>query len=79
MGGARSSYAALPASAAAHASYYSTHETGTILSTLTTDIQTIQGFASSSTLNILVDTLTIVCMLGLMFWLNWDFTLIAVR
>jgi ABC-type multidrug transport system fused ATPase/permease subunit len=58
--------------------YYSTHETGTILSTLTTDIQTIEGFASSSTLNILVDLLTIVCMLGLMFWLNWDFTLIAV-
>ena len=59
-------------------SYYSTHETGTILSTLTTDIQTIQGFASSSTLSILVDTFTIVCMLGLMFWLNWDFTLIAI-
>jgi len=58
--------------------YYSTHETGTILSTLTTDIQTIQGFASSSTLSILVDLLTIVCMLGLMFWLNWDFTLIAI-
>src|SRR6185437_5147315 len=59
-------------------SYYSTHETGTILSTLTTDIQTIEGFASSSTLNILVDMLTILCMLGLMFWLHWDFTLIAV-
>ena len=58
--------------------YYSTHETGTILSTLTGDIQTIEGFASSSTLNILVDMLTILCMLGLMFWLNWDFTLIAV-
>ena len=47
--------------------YYSTHETGTILSTLTADIQTIQGFASSSTLSILVDLLTILCMLGLMF------------
>ncbi len=58
--------------------YYSNHQTGNILSTLTTDIQTIEGFASSSTLNILVDLLTIVCMLGLMFWLNWDFTLIAV-
>jgi ABC-type multidrug transport system fused ATPase/permease subunit len=58
--------------------YYSTHQTGTMLSTITTDIQTIQGFASSSTLNILVDLLTIVCMLALMFWLNWDFTLIAV-
>src|SRR5450755_3391820 len=59
-------------------SYYNTHQTGTLLSTITTDIQTIQGFASSSTLNILVDMLTIVCMLALMFWLNWDFTLIAV-
>ncbi|HZD48579.1 MAG TPA: ABC transporter ATP-binding protein [Silvibacterium sp.] len=58
--------------------YYNTHQTGTILSTITSDIQTIQGFASSSTLSILVDMLTIVCMLGLMFWLNWDFTLIAV-
>ena len=58
--------------------YYNTHATGTILSTITADIQTIEGFASSSTLNIVVDLLTIVCMLGLMFWLNWDFTLIAV-
>ena len=58
--------------------YYNTHQTGTILSTLTTDIQTIQSFASSSTLSIMVDLLTIVCMLGLMFWLNWDFTLIAI-
>ena len=57
--------------------YYDTHQTGTLLSTITTDIQTIQGFASSSTLNILVDLLTIVSMLGLMFWLNWDFTMIA--
>src|SRR5271157_3517298 len=58
--------------------YYDSHQTGNLLSTMTTDIQTIQGFASSSTLNILVDLLTIVAMLGLMFWLNWDFTLIAV-
>jgi len=57
--------------------YYNTHQTGTLLSTITTDIQTIQGFASSSTLDILVDLLTIVSMLALMFWLNWDFTLIA--
>lgn len=57
--------------------YYNTHQTGTLLSTITTDIQTIQGFASSSTLDIFVDMLTIVSMLVLMFWLNWDFTLIA--
>jgi len=57
--------------------YYGTHQTGALLSTITTDIQTIQSFASGSTLDILVDLLTIVCMLALMFWLNWDFTLIA--
>jgi subfamily B ATP-binding cassette protein MsbA len=57
--------------------YYSTHQIGNLLSTITTDIQTIQSFASSSTLNILIDLLTIVSMLALMFWLNWDFTLIA--
>ncbi len=59
-------------------SYYDTHQTGALLSTITNDIQTIQSFASSSTLGILVDLLTIVEMLGLMFWLNWDFALIAV-
>jgi ABC-type multidrug transport system fused ATPase/permease subunit len=58
--------------------YYSTHDLGTLLSTITADVQTIQGFASSSTLGIVVDLLTIVGMLGIMFWLNWDFALIAV-
>jgi ABC-type multidrug transport system fused ATPase/permease subunit len=57
--------------------YYDTHQTGPLLSTITTDIETIQGFASSSTLDILIDLLTIVSMVGLMAWLNWDFTLIA--
>jgi ABC-type multidrug transport system fused ATPase/permease subunit len=59
-------------------SYYNTHEMGTLLSTITADVQTIQNFASSSTLGILVDMFTIVAMLIIMFWLNWDFTLIAV-
>jgi ABC-type multidrug transport system fused ATPase/permease subunit len=59
-------------------SYYDSHQTGTLLSTITSDVQTIQSFASSSTLGILVDILTIVAMLFIMFWLNWDFTLIAV-
>lgn len=59
-------------------SYYDSHQTGTLLSTITSDVQTIQSFASSSTLGILVDILTIIAMLFIMFWLNWDFTLIAV-
>src|SRR3984957_7636387 len=59
-------------------SYYSQHQTGAFLSTITADVQTIQAFASGSTLDIAVDMLTIVGMLAIMFWLNWDFTLIAV-
>ena len=58
--------------------YYDTHETGTLLSTVTADVQTIQGFASSATLGIIVDMFTIIAMLVVMLWLNWDFTLIAV-
>ncbi len=58
--------------------YYDTHETGALLSTITSDVQTIQGFASADTLGIFVDLLTILGMLFIMFWLNWDFTLIAV-
>jgi ABC-type multidrug transport system fused ATPase/permease subunit len=58
--------------------YYSSHDLGTLLSTMTSDVSTIQDFASSSTLGIIVDLFTIVSMLGIMFWLNWDFTLIAV-
>jgi subfamily B ATP-binding cassette protein MsbA len=58
--------------------YYDTHQTAALLSTLIDDIDTIQGFASEATLSILVDWLAIVGMLGLMFWLRWDFALIAV-
>lgn len=58
--------------------YYDTHRTGAILSTITTDVATVQGFASSGTLGILVDLLTILGMIGVMFWMNWDFALIAV-
>ncbi|MGY4652591.1 ABC transporter ATP-binding protein [Mycobacterium sp. URHB0021] len=58
--------------------YYDTNRVGTILSTLTTDVQTIQSFASTSTLNILTDALTLVAMVVVMFVLRWDFALIAV-
>ena len=58
--------------------YYDTRQTGGLLSTITTDISTIQDFASEATLGILIDLLTIVGMLGIMFWLNFDFALIAV-
>jgi ABC-type multidrug transport system fused ATPase/permease subunit len=58
--------------------YYDSHQTGALLSTITDDIKTIQGFASSSTLDIFTDLLTIVGMFGVMLWLEFDFALIAV-
>jgi len=58
--------------------YYSTHDLGTLLSTITADVQTIQSFASSDTLGIFIDLLTIFAMLVVMFTLNWDFALIAI-
>lgn len=58
--------------------YYDSAKSGTLMSTITSDVSTVQNFASSSTLGIVVDLLTIVFMLGLMFWLDWDYTLIAI-
>ncbi|MBV8965943.1 MAG: ABC transporter ATP-binding protein [Mycobacteriaceae bacterium] len=58
--------------------YYDTNRVGTILSTLTSDVQTIQSFASASTLNIFTNTLTVIGMVVVMFLCRWDFTLIAI-
>jgi subfamily B ATP-binding cassette protein MsbA len=58
--------------------FYDTNRVGTILSTLTGDVQTIQSFASMSTLNILTDAISLVGMIVVMFLLRWDFALIAV-
>src|ERR1700733_9934216 len=58
--------------------YYDHAKIGALISTITSDVSTIQDFASSSTLAIVIDLLTIVFMVALMFWLDWDFTLIAV-
>ncbi len=57
--------------------YYDTHQTGKLLSTITSDVSTIQDFASSTLLTILVDAMTILGMLGLMFYLDTGFTMVA--
>ena len=59
-------------------SYYDKTRVGASLSTLTSDIGTIQDFASSGTLGIVVDILTVLGMAVLMFWLDWEFTLLAI-
>ncbi len=58
--------------------YYDTHKTGNMLSTITSDVGTIQSFASTTLLSILVDSLTIIGMVGVMIYLNFDFALVAI-
>jgi subfamily B ATP-binding cassette protein MsbA len=58
-------------------SYHDKHQVSASLSTLTTDIETLQDFASSGTLAILIDILSVAGMFALMAWLNLDFTLVA--
>ncbi|MDN3655293.1 ABC transporter ATP-binding protein [Ferruginibacter paludis] len=58
--------------------YYDSTQVGKVLSTITSDVSTIQDFASAVLLSIFIDVLTIAAMLGLMFYLNFHFALIAV-
>ena len=58
--------------------YYDTNKIGNLLSTITSDVSTIQSFASTALLSILIDLLNIIGMLALMLYLNFDFALVAV-
>jgi ABC-type multidrug transport system fused ATPase/permease subunit len=59
-------------------SYYHRHQVGTILSTITADVTTIQTFATFSAVTLSVDVITIGALLVMMFALRWDFALIAI-
>jgi ABC-type multidrug transport system fused ATPase/permease subunit len=58
--------------------YFDNTKIGNMLNTMTQDVSTIQSFASSTLLSILVDSMTVIGMACLMFYLNWDFALVAV-
>ncbi len=58
-------------------SYYERQATGPLISTITDDINAVQDFASTSLLDLIIDTLTVVGMLAILFYINWRFTLIA--
>jgi ABC-type multidrug transport system fused ATPase/permease subunit len=58
-------------------SYYDKQQVGPLISTITDDINAVQTFASTSLLDLLVDGLTVIGMLAIMFSLNWRFTLVA--
>ena len=51
--------------------------TGDLITRVTSDIEAVQDFINSALLGILVNVMTLVGMIGVMFYLNWRFTLIA--
>ena len=51
--------------------------TGDLITRVTSDIEAVQDFINSALLGMLVDVMTLVGMIGVMFYLNWRFTLIA--
>ena len=57
--------------------YHERQQTGPLISTITDDINAVQDFVSTSLLDLVIDTLTVVGMLAVMFALNWRFTLVA--
>jgi ATP-binding cassette subfamily B protein len=57
--------------------FYDQKRTGDLISRVTSDIDAIQSFIVSGLLGALINTLTLVGMVGVMFYLNWRFTLIA--
>jgi ATP-binding cassette, subfamily B, bacterial len=58
-------------------SFYDHKQTGDLISRVTSDIDAIQSFIASGLLGALINSLTLVGMVGLMFYINWRFTLIA--
>jgi ATP-binding cassette subfamily B protein len=58
-------------------SYHDNKQTGDLVSRVTSDIDAIQSFIASGLLGALINSLTLVGMVVVMFCLNWRFTLIA--
>ena len=58
-------------------SFHDQSQTGDLITRVTSDIDTVQGFITSSLMDTILDTLTLAGMLVLMFYIDWRFTLIA--
>jgi ATP-binding cassette, subfamily B, bacterial len=58
-------------------SYHDRSQTGDLISRVTSDIDTIQGFITSTLTDVILDVLTLVSMLAVMTYIDWRFTVIA--
>jgi subfamily B ATP-binding cassette protein MsbA len=57
--------------------YHDQKSTGDLISTVTSDIDSIQTFIASNLLDAVINILTLAGMIAVMFYYNWQFTLIA--
>jgi subfamily B ATP-binding cassette protein MsbA len=57
--------------------YHDQKRTGDLISRITSDIDSVQSFIVSGLLSALVSVLTLFGMIGVMFWINWRFTFLA--
>jgi ATP-binding cassette subfamily B protein len=57
--------------------YHTQKRTGDLISRITNDVDAVQSFIVGNLLGLVVDVLTLAGMAGVMFYLNWRFTLIA--
>src|SRR5919204_3466256 len=57
--------------------FFERQKTGDLIVRMTSDIDAVQDFVSSALLGILVNVLTLLGMLGVMFYLDWRFTFIS--
>jgi len=57
--------------------FHDQKRTGDLISRVTSDIDSIQSFIMNGLLGVLINVMTLVGMIAVMFYLNWKFTLIA--
>jgi ATP-binding cassette, subfamily B, bacterial len=57
--------------------FHDQKRTGDLISRVTSDVDDIQSFIASGLLSSLINVITLIGMVGVMFWINWQFTLIA--
>ena len=57
--------------------FHDQKQTGDLISRVTSDIDAIQSFIASGLLGVIVNSMTLVGMIVVMFYINWRFTLLA--
>jgi ATP-binding cassette, subfamily B, bacterial len=59
-------------------SFHYESKSGDLITRITSDVDTLRSATVDATLPLVVDTLTLVSMVGVMFWMDWELALIAV-